>query len=97
MTLVHIYRTHAQPAIRWTLDMGEGKPPLVMTNGANRLLWCEACGRRRRARDMVAHAYYDHTSYFCREKEYGRAPVFPFEYRHVCVGTALKVRRREYP
>ena len=92
---VHIYRAEPQPATRWELYIGEDRPPIVVENKPHTLLWCSACYRRRRAKDMVAHVYYDGTNYYCREKEYGRTRDFPFSYQTICKGTALKGRPRE--
>jgi hypothetical protein len=93
-TYVHIYRAEPQPATRWELDVfGDGRPPMVVTHAPTKRLWCYACYRRRQAKNLVAHVYYDGTYYFCREKEYGRSSEFPFEYRTICKGTAFRPRR----
>jgi hypothetical protein len=94
-TSVHIYRANPQPATRWELDMGEDREPLVVTNEPNKLLWCSVCYRRRHAKNLWAYVYYDGTNYHCRDKEYGRSREFPFDYRTLCKGTALKPRSKK--
>ena len=90
---IHIYRAVDQPATRFELDVSNEDEPIIIEYPPYKLLHCYSCGRLMAAKDLIAHAYYDGTYFFCREKEYGRAPEFPFEYRHICKGTALKPRR----
>ena len=88
---VHIYRADDQPATRFELPAFDvGKKPHVITNKPGRLLQCGSCYRKRRAKNMIAHAYYDGINYFCRDKEYGRSRGFPFAYKRICKGTAFR-------
>lgn len=49
---------------------------------------CHNCGRKMRADELNIQIYYDGDHIYCREKEYGRAPWFPFAYERICKGTA---------
>lgn len=63
MTTVHIYRERDQPATCWH-DYHSGKR-MTFRVPANRLLWCWHCNKRRPAKNLVVHAYYDCTMFFC--------------------------------
>ena len=61
---VHVWRADPQPATRWFVWLD------------NRRLWtrwspfkrlrCYECGRRRIARNLIVHAYYDEVRVFCK-------------------------------
>lgn len=68
---------HGQPYERFWVDV---EP--------NRKFYCHSCGRKRMAKNLNIQVYYDGDYIFCNEKEYGRAPWFPFAYERICKGTS---------
>jgi len=61
---IHIWRAESQPATCWRLPFDDKSP--MMRNSPNKQLRCFTCGRLRYARNLIVHAYYDGTYYFCR-------------------------------
>ena len=76
MTLVrsqlHIHVAMSQPATRYRVDLstivaGEVKPRgFWCKNPGGRLLFAMCCKKRRPAKNLVAHSYYDGTWFYCR-------------------------------
>lgn len=63
MTL-HVYRVKAQPATRYTIDLGvHGQHTFEIKPRAP--IWTHCCKRRRYARNLVVHVYYDGNYFFC--------------------------------
>jgi len=62
-TRIHIYRAEAQPATRWR-PAWEDAP--MIRNNPRKQLRCFTCGRRRYARNLTVHAYYDGVYFYCR-------------------------------
>lgn len=64
---LHIFRAKDQPATRFCLNLfaPDGKR-LWIKNPRNRLLHANCCKKRRPAKNLVAHVYYDGTWLYCR-------------------------------
>lgn len=62
---LHIYAAKGQPATKW-IDRNTEKP---IKGGwpAHRLFYCDTCGARRQARNLVVQLYYDATYFHCKE------------------------------
>jgi hypothetical protein len=91
---VHIYESGKQPLTNYTIDVTDAVPPFHVTIPPDSEFRCDICWRLRPASELVVQVYYDCQIITCRDKEYGRRPEFPFDYTHVCVGTAYKPRKK---
>ena len=60
MSTVHVYRARAQPATSYHTDLGT-----LATNPAHRVFCCFKCRKNRYAKNLVVHAYYDGTRFYC--------------------------------
>lgn len=68
MTL-HIFRATGQPATRFTNPhLNEpGKRKHWYRYSPRTQFWCWKCDRRRWAKSLVVHVYYDSTRFYCRK------------------------------
>lgn len=60
---LHIYTSPLQPYTNFvdhTFD-----PPMRRTSPGGRLVYCDCCGKRRFARDVVVQCYYDGDRLWC--------------------------------
>ena len=63
---VHVFRAKDQPATRYVVDMGDGDRFTMRCRRRTQLpAFC--CKQRRYAANLIAHAYYDGTYFFCRQ------------------------------
>jgi hypothetical protein len=60
---VHIYRVDGQPATAFVDANVE--PPMKCGYPPDKMLWCFACDECWPAAGMVAHVYYDGTTFYC--------------------------------
>jgi hypothetical protein len=60
---VHIYTAALQPATKFTDNNFE--EPMEFTKPGGSLLWCECCGKRHPARDVVVQCFYDGWRFWC--------------------------------
>ena len=60
---LHVYSAPMQPATRW--EDCHSEPPFVFVWPAHRLLWCDCCGKRRHAKNVVVQSYYDQLMKWC--------------------------------
>ncbi len=69
MSTLHIHRAKDQPATRYQVPGVH----IVFTTKPRSLLYCSDCLLRRRAENLIVHAYYDVTYVFCAEGKGCRA------------------------
>ena len=67
MTL-HIFRANDQPATKFSIviDTPKGERRLWSRYAARCPLPARCCKRRRIAKNLIAHVYYDGTWFYCR-------------------------------
>lgn len=95
---LHIFRARDQRATRYIDDvMGVNH---YVTNPANRLFWAYCCDKRRPAKNLTVHVYYDGTYYFCAAGTGCKDPAFIAakrrrEFRNRSVGNRAAWARRK--
>lgn len=68
---LHVWRAKDQPATRFFIDLSTFENGSVKSQGfwethpGNRLLRTMCCKKRRPARNLVAHSYFDGTWFYC--------------------------------
>lgn len=62
---VHVFQAKGQPATRF-VDRNID-PPITTRLSPRHQLHCYLCERRRTAKNLVVHVYYDCIRFFCRE------------------------------
>lgn len=60
---LHIYAAAMQPLTSYADSSFD--PPMLFTTPAGRLVYCECCGKRRFARDVVVQCFYDGHRLWC--------------------------------
>jgi hypothetical protein len=60
---IHIYTAALQPATGFQDTSFD--PPTQHSYSGGRLLWCECCGKRHPARDVVVQTFYDGWRFWC--------------------------------
>ena len=73
MTL-HLYRANDQRATDYVDNLFE--TPHRCTNPPGRLLWAHCCWKRRPAKNLIVHVYYDCTPYYCAPGRGCKDPAF---------------------
>lgn len=71
-TRIHIYAASWQPATNW-VDANID-PPGRGGFSAGTLIWCDCCGKRRRAANVVLQIYFDSTRRWCAPDKGCRDP-----------------------
>jgi len=71
---IHIYRADDQRATDYVDHVLD--TPHHYTNPAGRLLWAQCCWKRRPAKNLIVHVYYDCTNYFCARDKGCNDPAF---------------------
>ena len=72
---VHIFRARDQSATNFVIDV-DGLPPKRLRTPRNRLLWTMCCDKRRPAKNLIVHVYYDGIYYFCKAGKGCKDPAF---------------------
>src|SRR5437773_2141952 len=86
MSAIHVYCANDQPATRYFVDMSTLENGVIKPNGfwsrarARHQLYARCCKRRRYAKNLVAHVYYDGTWFYCRKGK--GCKVLPKGHRH---------------
>ena len=60
---IHIYTAAMQPYTKYVDNTFD--PPWECSTPGGRLVYCECCGKRRFARDVVVQCYYDGRRLWC--------------------------------
>lgn len=64
MSGVHIYRAKDQPATNFAENfLGR---IMRFRNEPRSLLFAQCCGKKRQARNLIVHVYFDCTKFFCK-------------------------------
>jgi hypothetical protein len=63
---IHIYRVKDQPATCYRVKLGTGVKDIWVRIKPRTLLPCVKCRKKRYARNMKVHVYYDGTYFFCK-------------------------------
>lgn len=63
--MLHIYTAQQQPATNWVDNNFD--PPMQRSLPPDALVYTECCRKKRTAKECVAQAYYDHTSFWCAD------------------------------
>ena len=79
---VHLYTAPAQPATKFRDTHTVSGRALVFTTPRYRLLWTSCCRKRRPAKNLLVHVYYDEMRYVCRPGKGCRVPAQ--RHRDVC-------------
>jgi hypothetical protein len=65
---LHVYGVAPQPAHRWFIDIGWPESKRIWFRWSKfKRIRCLRCNRVRLACNLVVHAYYDQTPFFCKE------------------------------
>lgn len=71
---IHIYRADDQRATSYSMaSVGFDR---AFTNPPGRLFWTMCCDKRRPAKNLNVHVYYDGTYYFCASNKGCKDPAF---------------------
>lgn len=74
---LHIYRARDQKATNFVDDiLGPPHKPHRVRYPGNKLFWAQCCYKRRPAKNLIVHLYYDVTYFFCSIGKGCKDPFF---------------------
>lgn len=95
---MHIYRADDQRATDYVDNVLD--TPHRITNPPGRLFWAHCCHKRRPAKNLIVHVYYDCTAFYCAANKGCNDPAFikakrNREYRNRSLGNKAAWARRK--